>query len=250
MTITTPGFELRTATQEDLEWIHGLRHRVYAEELGQHAPNPANQLRDALDGDNVYLVVASGQTPIGFVSVTPPWVGQYGLDKYLTRDELPLLNADAVFEVRILTVDRDWRGSGIATLLMYAALRWISSRGGRTIVAMGRTEVLDMYRAAGLIPTGITVTSGALDFEVMTATTSALNAMVQGPYREVLRAWEADVTWTLDAAFWPRADGCEHGGASFGAIGTDFSTLQRRDEVVAADVLDAWFSPPPRFWPR
>ncbi len=72
MTITTPGFELRTATQEDLEWIHGLRHRVYAEELCQHAPNPANQLRDALDGDNVYLVVASSQTPIGFVSVTPP----------------------------------------------------------------------------------------------------------------------------------------------------------------------------------
>ncbi len=64
------------------------------------------------------------------------------MDKYLTRDEMPLLNADAVFDVRILTVDRDWRSSGIATLLMYAALRWISSRGERTIVAMGHTEVL------------------------------------------------------------------------------------------------------------
>ncbi|WP_344771222.1 aminotransferase class I/II-fold pyridoxal phosphate-dependent enzyme [Aeromicrobium panaciterrae] len=246
MTTTTTGLEVREASLQDLEWIYSLRHRVYAEELGQHALSPTEQLRDALDGDNVYLVAASGPTPIGFVSVTPPWAGQFGLDKYFTRDELPVLDSDAVFEVRILTVDRDWRGSGVATLLMYAALRWISSRGGRTIVAMGRTEVLEMYLAVGLVPAGLTVTSGAVDFEVMTASTSALTAMAQGPYREVLHAWEADLTWHLDTAFWPRADGCEHGGASFGAIGTGFSTLQRRDEVVAADVLDAWFSPPPR----
>jgi histidinol-phosphate/aromatic aminotransferase/cobyric acid decarboxylase-like protein len=56
---------------------------------------------------------------------------------------------------------------------------------------------------------------------------------------------EAGVTWKLDVPFWPRPDGCEHGGASFSAIGTDFQSLQRRDEVVAADVLDAWFSPAP-----
>ena len=245
MTTMDAGLEARTATQQDLEWIYGLRHRVYAEELGQHAPTPTGQLRDGLDGDNVYLVVAAGETPIGFVSLTPPWTGRYGLDKYLTRDELPVLDSDGVFEVRILTVDQAWRGSGISTLLMYAALRWIASRGGRTIVAMGRAEILDMYRAVGLVPTGRTVTSGAVDFEVMTASTSVLTAMAGGPYRAVLAALEADLTWKLDAAFWPRPDGCEHGGASFSEIGTDFQTLHRRDEVVAADVLDAWFSPAP-----
>ncbi|MCU1417590.1 MAG: putative aminotransferase CobD [Schumannella sp.] len=245
MTTTDADLEVRAATQQDLEWIYGLRHRVYAEELNQHAPTPSGQLRDGLDGDNVYLVVAAGETPIGFVSLTPPWAGRYGLDKYLTRDELPVLDSDGVFEVRILTVDPAWRGSGISTLLMYAALRWIASRGGRTIVAMGRADILDMYRAVGLVPTGRTVTSGAVDFEVMTASTSALTAMAGVPYRAILTTLEADVTWRLDAAFWPRSDGCEHGGASFSAIGTGFQTLQRRDEVVAADVLDAWFSPAP-----
>jgi histidinol-phosphate/aromatic aminotransferase/cobyric acid decarboxylase-like protein/GNAT superfamily N-acetyltransferase len=245
MTISNARLEVRTATQQDLEWIHGLRHRVYAEELGQHAPTPTRQLHDGLDGNNAYLVVAAGQNPIGFVSLTPPWVGQYGLDEYLTRDELPVLDSDAVFEVRILTVDQAWRGSGVSTVLMYAALRWISSRGGRTIVAMGRDELLDMYRAVGLVPTGHTVTSGAVDFEVMTADTSAVAAMAAGPHRAALAAMEAGVTWKLDAPFWPRPDGCEHGGASFSAVGTDFRTLHRRDEVVAADVLDAWFSPAP-----
>jgi histidinol-phosphate/aromatic aminotransferase/cobyric acid decarboxylase-like protein/GNAT superfamily N-acetyltransferase len=239
------GLEVRTATQQDVEWIHGLRHRVYAEELGQHAPSPTGQLRDGLDGDNVYLVVAAGETPVGFVSLTPPWAGRYGLEKYLTRDELPVLDADGVFEVRILTVDPAWRGSGVSTLLMYAALRWISSRGGRTIVAMGRSEILGMYRAVGLVPIGRTVTSGAVQFEVMTASTSAVTAMAGGEFRDVLEMLETGITWKLDTPFWPRADGCEHGGASFGAIGTDFQTLHRRNEVVAADVLDAWFSPAP-----
>lgn len=245
MTKTEPGLEVRTATQQDLDWIYGLRHRVYAEELRQHEPTPAAQLRDGLDGDNVYLVVAAGEAPVGFVSLTPPWAGRYGLEKYVTRDELPVLDADGVFEVRILTVERAWRDSGIGTLLMYAALRWITSRGGRTIVAMGRTEILDMYRAVGLAPVGRTVTSGAVDFEVMTADTAEVTAAAGGPHRTALESLGRDVAWTLDASFWPRADGCEHGGASFSAIGSDFQTLHRRDEVVAADVLDAWFSPAP-----
>src|SRR4051794_34785849 len=90
MTTTTSGLEVRTATPQDLDWIYGLRHRVYAEELGQHAPTITGQLRDGLDGHNVYLVVAAGETPVGFVSLTPPWAGRYGLEKYLTREELPV----------------------------------------------------------------------------------------------------------------------------------------------------------------
>lgn len=40
-------------------------------------------------------------------------------------------------------------------------------------------------------------------------------------------------------------DGCFHGGAFFSAIGEDFSDLWRRDRVINADVLDAWFPPAP-----
>lgn len=40
-------------------------------------------------------------------------------------------------------------------------------------------------------------------------------------------------------------DGCFHGGAFFSAIGEDFSDLWRRERIVNADVLDAWFPPAP-----
>ncbi|MFD4688918.1 aminotransferase class I/II-fold pyridoxal phosphate-dependent enzyme [Streptomyces sp. NPDC058463] len=237
--------QIRVADPEDLVWIHELRHRVYAQELGQHAPRPDRQLHDALDGDNVYLVAARGPVRMGFVSLTPPWLGRYGLDKYLTRDELPLLSEGGVFEVRILTVEPRWRSTAVAPLLMYAALRWISSRGGRTVVAMGRTELLSMYLTVGLKPFGHTVRSGAVTFEVLTGEVAGLTQLATTRFRTALERFRSVVDWQLDMEWAPGPDGCEHGGASFTAIGADFRTLHRRDEVVAADVLDAWFPPAP-----
>src|SRR5262249_62247408 len=40
-------------------------------------------------------------------------------------------------------------------------------------------------------------------------------------------------------------DDCYHGGAFFEAIGEEFETLERRHDIVPADVLDAWFPPAP-----
>ncbi|WP_329373141.1 histidinol-phosphate aminotransferase family protein [Streptomyces sp. NBC_01483] len=237
--------QLRVAAPEDLEWIYELRHRVYAQELGQHVPDPAGRLRDGLDGDNVYLVAARGATRIGFVSLTPPWLGRYALDKYLSRDELPLLTESDLFEVRILTVEPRWRATAAAPLLMYAALRWIAARGGRQVVAMGRTELLAMYLAVGLRPVGHTVHSGALTFEVLTGSVTELTKVTMDRYHTTLERLGSEVDWRLDVTFAPRPDGCEHGGASFSAIGTDFRSLHRRHQVVAADVLDAWFPPAP-----
>jgi histidinol-phosphate/aromatic aminotransferase/cobyric acid decarboxylase-like protein len=247
------ALQLRVATPLDLDWIGELRHRVYAEELGQHPAHPSGRLHDAPpegygggpDDPAVRLVVARGATRIGFVTVTPPWAGRYGLDRYVSRDALPLLSEDGLFEVRVLTVEPDLRSTVAAPLLMYAALRWIASRGGRRVVAMGRTELLGMYVAAGLRPVGRTIRCGDVTFEVLTGSVAELTGNVLRRYGTVVERLRSAVDWRLDADFAPRADGCEHGGASFGAIGTDFRTLERRHEVVAADVLDAWFPPAP-----
>ena len=39
---------------------------------------------------------------------------------------------------------------------------------------------------------------------------------------------------------------CYHGGAFFDAIGVEFDCLERRHEIINADVLDAWFPPSPK----
>lgn len=42
------------------------------------------------------------------------------------------------------------------------------------------------------------------------------------------------------------ADFCLHGGKAYGSIGEDFSRIERSDQVIAADVLDAWYPPSPK----
>ena len=45
---------------------------------------------------------------------------------------------------------------------------------------------------------------------------------------------------------WRRRTPCFHGGAFFEAIGADFENLNRRHNIINADVLDAWFDPSPK----
>jgi histidinol-phosphate/aromatic aminotransferase/cobyric acid decarboxylase-like protein/GNAT superfamily N-acetyltransferase len=242
---STPALDFRSASDDDREWIYRMRHDVYARELGQHQPNGAEMITDDLDSGNVYIVAASGDERIGFVSVTPPWLGRYSFEKYVSRSEHPLLNVDGLFEIRVLTVDPRWRGSQVAPLLMYAALRWVASRGGRQVVAMGRSEILPMYLAGGLQPLDLRITSGAVTFEFLHGDVQQLTRKALTEHDSTLRRLEPDLRWELDVAYRPGPDGCEHGGASFDAIGRDFATLGRRHDVVAADVLDAWFPPAP-----
>ena len=43
----------------------------------------------------------------------------------------------------------------------------------------------------------------------------------------------------------PRSPHAHHGGAAYDALGLDFSRLDRLDDIVSADVLDAWYDPSP-----
>src|SRR5580692_6730961 len=43
-----------------------------------------------------------------------------------------------------------------------------------------------------------------------------------------------------------KAPCCFHGGAFFEEVGSGFEKLDRREAIVNADVLDAWFPPSPR----
>jgi GNAT superfamily N-acetyltransferase len=119
--------------------------------------------------------------------VTPPWVGAYSVDKYLDRGDFPQVrDTQALFEVRLLTVRQPFRGTSVAAVLMYAALRWIMSRGGRRLVAIGRTEVLGLYERAGLRSLGHRFGSGAVTFELMAGSVAEIAAR-SGRYTPVIR---------------------------------------------------------------
>ena len=179
--------QIRIANHTDRHTIYGMRHSVYATELSQHAENEELTLTDSLDEFNVYIVAGIDDKVVGFISITPPDKNTYSIDKYLSRDSLPFAIDDSTFEIRILTIDKNSRGSRIAALLMYASLRWIESNGGIRVIVIGRVDLLDLYNKIGLKNTGIQVNSGALTFELMTVTINDARDNLRN-YEHVLKA--------------------------------------------------------------
>lgn len=232
--------EFASADQRDD--IYRMRHDVYAVELGQHAVNSEGRLTDPLDAFNHYVVATRNGRVIGFVAITPPGHGQYSVDKYVPREALPFVVDDGLFEVRILTVDAAHRGGPVAGLLMYAALRWVEDHGATRMVIIGRSEVAGLYERAGLRRLGRTIRSGAVSYELMAATIDDIRAGLPR-FRRLLGRFPGRVEWSLTVPF-ERGPGAFHGGASHAELGARPSA-RRRGEVIAADVLDAWFEPAP-----
>jgi histidinol-phosphate/aromatic aminotransferase/cobyric acid decarboxylase-like protein/GNAT superfamily N-acetyltransferase len=235
---------LSVATEAQRQEIYRIRHDIYAGELHQHAVNPKRCLSDPLDAVNVYLVAVVGGQMAGFISITPPGELGYSIDKYFARQEFPFPFDNRLFEIRLLTVLKPHRGRELATLLMYAAFRWVEAHGGKRIVGIGRREVLEMYLRSGLKPIGLSTRAGDVIYDGMETTVADLRERMKS-FGGLLERLEGKTEWRLSFPF-KKPAACFHGGAFFNAVGSDFASLERSREVINADVLDAWFPPSPR----
>lgn len=231
------------ADRDALQAIYRSRHEVYAVELDQYPKRPDGVLPDHSNVHSLYIVARIGDELAGFVGITPPDSPAFSVDHYLTRDQIPFAFDPHVYEVRALTVLKPFRGQITAFALMYAALRWVQANGGTRIVSLGRREVLKMYLRAGLERVGPSFVSGAVNYELMTAEINRLQEHADR-FKSYLTRLEPFIDWQLDIPFRRPMD-CAHGGAFFDAIGDTFDDLQRRHDVISADVLDAWFPPAP-----
>ncbi len=239
----TRRFSIECATSAQCDIISHLRHEVYACELGQHPANEDGRLQDALDAWNVNFIAHLGNEVAGFISITPPATPSYSIDKYFAREALPFTIDDQLYEVRLLTVLKPYRGRELSMLLIYAALRWVEAHGGTRIVAIGRREVLDLYLRVGLREVGMSVQSGAVTYDLLLASLAELR-MKTLDYAELFERLEDKTEWRLPMPFKQPA-ACFHGGAFFSAIGEQFEDLSKHESVINADVLDAWFPPAP-----
>jgi histidinol-phosphate/aromatic aminotransferase/cobyric acid decarboxylase-like protein/GNAT superfamily N-acetyltransferase len=242
---SSPGrIRIAVADEKDRKSIYKIRHSVYAEELRQFSRNEEALLKDSLDEHNIYIVAKEGASVAGFISITPPRAPTFSIDKYSKREALPFRIAEDTFELRLLTVMKEHRGRELATLLMYAAFRWVESHGGDRIIAIGRREILELYLRVGLQPTGFATTSGEVAYDLLTARVDGVRKSLIR-FAGLMERVQQDTEWGLSFPFRKPAP-CFHGGAFFSAIGESFAHLERKASVINADVLDAWFAPAPR----
>jgi GNAT superfamily N-acetyltransferase len=211
----------------------------------QHPHNEAKMFQDKLDDFNIYITAKINDEIAGFISVTPPDKNDYSIDKYFTRKEIPFMVNAGTFEMRILTVLKPYRGRSIAVALMWAAFRWIQSHRGVNIMAIGRSEVLDMYLKLGFKATNKEVKAGEVTFTLIHGKVEALNTFIENNFKYIFIKIRQQCEWRLAIDFFKPAN-CYHGGAFFDAIGNEFDDLNKRRNIINADVLDAWFDPAPR----
>lgn len=190
---------IAVATGRDRDVIYQLRHDVFARELAQHAENAERRLTDDLDEFNTYIIANVHEEIAGFISITPPG-SRYSIDKYLSRDELPLPVDDRLYELRLLAVIPPHRSSQILPALIYAAFRWVEDQGGTRIMAIGRREILAIYLKVGMRALGRQIRSGAVTFELITATTTEVNEQL-ARYAPLLQRLERSFDWQLGIPF-------------------------------------------------
>jgi len=234
---------LTVSSEQDMRVIFKIRHDVYASELKQHPENSKKLLTDDLDLVNHYIVAKHHSHVIGFVSITSPNSGKYSVDKYFSRSAVPYPFDDKMYEIRLLTVVKENRNNYLAIALMFAAFRWVQSHGGKYIVAICRSDLVAMYCKAGLQLLNVSAQSGKLTYTLSTAAIDDLQMMMQKKV-QFYKSLEAKIDWQLPFMFFASSN-CYHGGSFFKAIGEDFQTLQKTEQIINADVLDAWFSPSP-----
>jgi len=193
----------------------------------QHSENELNILRDKLDDFNTYLTAKIDKQIVGFISITPPDENNYSIDKYFNRADLSFNVDDDLYEMRILTVVKAHRGKPVALALMWGAFRWIESNGGKGIMAIGRSEVLEMYTKLGFKVMKNQVKSGKVMFELLYGNVKALNTFIEGNYKQLFLKLAKQCFWNLEIPFFKPTE-CYHGGEFFEAIGKEFDNLNRR----------------------
>ena len=234
-------FTIKIASNDEREEIYKLRYNIYAKELCQHSENKEEKLKDALDEINTYIIVKCDDEIAGFASITPP-DGKYGLDNYIARDKYPFIY-DNMYEGRLFTVVKKYRNSRVSLLLFFAIYKYVKFHGGDKIMTYGRTDLMEFYGKTGLVELDEVFESGQVKFKLMYGTMEDLQRGEKALgklFKRSLKGCENLLPFSLeeDAV-------CYHGGRFFEKIGNQFDTLQKIDEIINADVLDAWFDPSP-----
>ena len=230
--------EENLASSEELNelWqqVTKLRYDVFAEELQQYSTNVDKRLDEP--GQH-FVTLSSGRDLIGYVSINSPKDRRFRLENYFGSEVLDEIfkkvsEKAIIHEVRGLTINRAFRNQGYANMLMMAALKFSHGNGADSIIAMGHTKVLPMYRSIGMhVFDQYSVSAGGVVFYPMIVSVQQLMTLAGDEITDLTMQ-------NLDQ----NDDACYHGGASWDESGFDFT---RRKELVVADVLDSPFPPCP-----
>lgn len=150
---------------EDFRQIRRLNHRIFSEELGQHAARPDGLLSDPYEARSRYLLALCGDDVAGMVCVhdDPPWSVAKRLADASILEGLPR----PLLEVRLLALAPEHRNGMVVAGLLAGVLEMALEAGCRALIISGVTSQARMYRRLGFAELGPAVADGAAAFYPM-----------------------------------------------------------------------------------
>lgn len=174
-------------TPAEFEAIHALNYRTFVEEIPQHAPNAERRLVDKFHAENTYLIalvarhsnvesvaapkaaneattipnaefrhrsveLPDGQQLAGMITLRAR--RPFSLDAKLPNLDAHLPPGRRWVEVRLLAIEKEWRGSEVFAGLMRLLEREVTARGHDAAVVSATTRQRKLYEHLGFVPFG------------------------------------------------------------------------------------------------
>jgi len=145
----------------ELEQVHALNHRVFAEEIAQHQTNPSGLLIDHLHQQNRYFIAVRDGTVVGMISANEG--PEFSVAKRL-RDVGVIRGLAHPVEVRLLAIHAQERNRTIVAGLLWQAYTFSLASGFSHVLISAIAERESMYRKLGFQPLGPAVPEGSASF--------------------------------------------------------------------------------------
>lgn len=176
----------KTATEDwEFEAIHRLNYKTFVEEIPQHKASPTHRLVDKFHAENTYLICLDENKLAGMLAVRGS--RPFSLDQKLPDLDTYLPAGRQVCEIRLLAIDREFRGGrGGQILSGILALLWqhgVEKNYDLAIIS-GTTRQLKLYQHLGFVPFGPVVGTGDAQFQPMFVTLETFEVTA----REFLRS--------------------------------------------------------------
>jgi aspartate aminotransferase-like enzyme len=154
------------ATEDwEFEQIHRLNYKTFVEEIPQHQRSASNRLVDKFHSENTYLICLSGQKLAGMLAARGN--RPFSLDSKLSSLDSHLPPGRKLFEVRLLAIEKQFRGAQILQGLLALLWQYAVEKGYGMAVISGTTKQIRLYQHLGFVPFGPLVGSNEAQFQPM-----------------------------------------------------------------------------------
>lgn len=152
-------------TPDEIEQVHRLNYRTFVEEIPQHPPNPERRLVDKFHHENLYLVVKQRERVVGMMALRDK--RPFSMDAKIPDLDRHMPPHNGVLEIRLLAVERDFRGRATFRMMMEQVFVLAKPRGWDLAIISATVRQLKLYKHLGFEPFGPLVGTGDAQFQPM-----------------------------------------------------------------------------------